>query len=86
MTGHTRKGVSDIIGVLPGGRALFIEVKSAKGKASEHQLAFIKDANDAGALAFVTSDLSDVLLHLSRIDGIDKTTLSNLNARLNNAQ
>lgn len=86
MTGHARKGVSDIIGVLPDGRALFIEVKSAKGKASEHQLAFIKEANDAGALAFVTSDLRDVLLHLSAVDGIDKTSLKEISERLNKAQ
>jgi hypothetical protein len=46
-------GVSDILGVLPSGRFLAIEVKAAKGRVSPHQQQFIDNVNASGGLAFV---------------------------------
>lgn len=58
------KGVSDILGVLPDGRFLAIEVKSSKGKTSKDQDAFLASVNAHGGLAFVVRDLEDVKKHL----------------------
>lgn len=54
------KGVSDIIGILPDGRFLAIEVKSAKGKPTKEQTAFINKINSKNGLAFVAYSLEDV--------------------------
>jgi len=60
----SEKGVSDIIGVLPGGRALAIEVKTRKGKLSEHQERFLERFRSAGGLAFVARSPGDVVKEL----------------------
>jgi hypothetical protein len=57
-------GVSDILGVLPGGRALAIEVKAPKGKVSPHQQQFIDAVNQAGGLAFVARSVEEVQIQL----------------------
>lgn len=51
---HHIKGVSDIIGILPSGRFIGIEVKSESGRASEDQLKFITRANDRNGLCFIS--------------------------------
>lgn len=56
--GH--KGSSDIVGVLPGGRALFIEVKRRTGRLTEAQKEFIARAHMAGALAFEARSVEEV--------------------------
>ncbi len=61
---NSKKGVCDILGVLPDGRFLAIEVKSAKGKTSQDQDAFIAQVNKSGGLAFVARSLDDVKAHL----------------------
>lgn len=53
------KGVSDILGILPDGRFLAIEVKSKTGKPSPEQVRFIKTINESGGLAFVAKSLED---------------------------
>jgi penicillin-binding protein-related factor A (putative recombinase) len=53
-------GVSDILGVLKGGRLLAIEVKSPKGKVSPSQQKFIESINQAGGLAFVARSVEEV--------------------------
>lgn len=55
------KGVPDILGVLPGGRSLMIEVKTPKGKLSEHQEAFLTRAKAEGACAFVARSVEDLM-------------------------
>lgn len=60
MPKFAMKGVSDIVGVLPGGRALFIEVKKPKGYASKFQKDFLIRASRAGALAFIARSPQDV--------------------------
>ncbi len=54
-------GIPDIIGVLPGGRALFIEVKTAKGHLSDHQENFLKNAGDMGAMCIVARSVQDLI-------------------------
>lgn len=55
------KGCPDVLGQLPGGKLLCIEVKSPSGKVTEDQAAFIEMAGHNGALAFVARSVSDVL-------------------------
>lgn len=56
----TLKGTSDIIGILPGGRMLAIEVKSPKGVVSVSQQAFLKKVNSMGGLGFIARSVADV--------------------------
>jgi hypothetical protein len=53
------RGFSDIVGVLPGGRALFIEVKTGKNKTTEFQEIFLEEMKNQGALAFVAYSIED---------------------------
>lgn len=46
-------GFSDLFGVIPGGRAAFIEVKSLKGKPSPEQFNFLRQMAKLGATAGV---------------------------------
>ena len=54
-------GFSDLLGVLPGGKALFLEIKSLKGKPSPAQLNFLAQATKTGAFAGVARSFDDVL-------------------------
>jgi hypothetical protein len=58
------KGSSDIIGVLPGGRALFIEVKQKAGRLTEPQKEFLARAHMSGALAFEARSVEEVDLRI----------------------
>lgn len=53
------KGVSDILGVHRG-RALAIEVKSAKGRLSPEQTEFLRIFTESGGIAFVARSIEDV--------------------------
>lgn len=53
-------GSSDIIGLLPQGRFLAIEVKAPKGVVTPLQQDFIDKINNSGGLAFVARDLETV--------------------------
>lgn len=55
------KGMSDIIGVMKGGRFLAIEVKRRGGRVSPEQREFIRQVNAEGGLAFVAYSLDDVI-------------------------
>ena len=55
------RGVSDILGVLVGGRALAIEVKRPGKKPTDHQQKFIDAVNATGGLAFVATSVRDVV-------------------------
>ncbi len=61
---YTPKGVPDIVGILPGGKALFIEVKSPTGKVSPEQQYFIDTALLLGAVAGVARSVDDAKLLL----------------------
>lgn len=51
------RGTSDIIGLLPGGRLLAVEVKGPGDKPNEDQLLFIDKVNEQGGLAFIAKSL-----------------------------
>jgi len=54
------QGVSDILGILPDGRFLAIEVKRPGGKPTPQQEAFLDAVKQAGGLAFVATSTDDV--------------------------
>jgi len=52
-------GFSDIFGVLTGGRAFFIEVKTEKGKLTKFQTEFLGDMKKLGAITIVARNIED---------------------------
>lgn len=58
------KGVSDILGILPGGRFLAVEAKKKGGYPSPEQREFIQNVNDRGGIAFVARSTEDLETHL----------------------
>lgn len=61
ITANTMPGMSDIAGVLRGGRAFFLEVKRPGQKPSRLQQYFLQRAREAGAFAEVISDPEQIL-------------------------
>jgi hypothetical protein len=61
----SRKGVPDIVATIPGGRALYIEVKTPSGVVSAEQEAFMRDHLAAGALVIVARDAREVAEELA---------------------
>lgn len=55
------KGVSDILGILPNGQFLAIEVKSEKGKLSKEQQAFLDNVKLNGGVGVVAKNISQVV-------------------------
>jgi hypothetical protein len=56
-----RKGVSDILGIIPpAGRLVAVECKSGKGKLSSEQRAFLDDIAAAGGVAVCARSLDDL--------------------------
>ncbi len=56
------RGISDILGCLPDGRFLAIEVKNGKdGKPTEDQLEFLKQVMKRGGIGFIARSLDDVI-------------------------
>lgn len=53
-------GVSDILGCLPGGRFLAIEVKRPGGKMTEAQRDFLAKVNAAGGLGVCVDDVTEL--------------------------
>jgi hypothetical protein len=71
---YDRNGVSDIVGFLKGGRALFIEVKSKTGQLTDNQKLFRESCERFGALFILARSVSDVqaalIPHLQDIDSL----------------
>lgn len=65
---HHIKGTSDILGILPSGHFLAIEVKNEKGYASPEQKEFIRMINHHGGIAFVARSLQDVVDRFTKKD------------------
>ena len=63
------RGVSDICGVLPGGRFLACECKSATGKLTPHQRLFLQRVNELGGLGVVVRDVKELAEALEGIGG-----------------
>ena len=55
-----KPGSSDIVGTLPNGRSLYIEVKRPTGRLTEAQKEFLARAHMAGALAFEARSVEEV--------------------------
>lgn len=53
-------GVSDIIGILPDGKFLAIEVKKSGGKLTMYQKIFLQDIKDRNGIAIVAYSVDDV--------------------------
>lgn len=55
------RGVADILGLMPDGRLLAIEVKSKRGVVSLEQKEFVKRVAEAGGIALIARSLDDVI-------------------------
>ena len=55
-----RKGVSNIPGVPPGGRALAVEVKRPGGEPTPTQVDFLKEVSNVGGLALIASSVEEI--------------------------
>ena len=54
------RGTPDLLAVLPG-TAIWLEVKTPKGKVSEDQFNMINDLRDRGELVYVVRSVEDVI-------------------------
>lgn len=61
---NSARGMSDIGGILKNGKAIFVEVKSARGVLRPHQLAFLQSIVHAGGIGMVARSVDDVILAL----------------------
>lgn len=62
------RGVADILGILPGGRFLAIEVKRPGGKLTQEQALFLSLVNANGGLGFVATSTRDVEERLTKAE------------------
>jgi len=58
-------GGSDIVGISPNGKFLAVEVKTATGRATKEQLAFIEAVRAAGGIAGIARNEQDALALIS---------------------
>ncbi len=63
------RGVADLIGVLPGGKFLAVETKTAAGKLSPEQAAFLDNIRAAGGVAVVIRSLDELVSLLDTLQG-----------------
>jgi hypothetical protein len=61
ITSNSQRGMSDILGMLKGGRLFAIECKSRTGRIQPHQQEFLDLINAGGGVAFVARSVDDVL-------------------------
>lgn len=59
------KGIPDVLGILPGGRFLGIEVKRPGNYPTPHQAAFLMRIREAGGIAFIAHSVLDVEKNLA---------------------
>jgi hypothetical protein len=64
------KGVSDVLGILPNGRLLAIELKSATGRLTPEQKLFIEKIKLNGGIAFMARSIDDVKRELDGLKEI----------------
>jgi hypothetical protein len=62
-------GAADILGVLPGGKFLAVEVKRTGGKLTAAQAAFLDHVRAAGGLSLVVRSVDDLAAAL-RLEGV----------------
>ena len=73
MNKYVINGVADVLGLLPDGRMLAIEVKTPKGRVSPSQQKFLDRVNKSGGVAFVARDLIDVVNKLKELKNDNQT-------------
>lgn len=73
-----RSGVPDIVGVYKG-HAIYIEVKSSRGKLSELQLLAREKLLEAGAIHVVARELDEVKAVIKDLQSIDSVKENNEN-------
>ena len=54
------RGISDIIGILPRGKFMALEVKTATGRVSEHQRDFLDMVAESGGFGAVIRSMEDL--------------------------
>jgi hypothetical protein len=59
ISANSQKGMSDILGMMKGGRLFAIECKSAKGKVMAHQQDFLDMISHGGGIAGVARSIED---------------------------
>lgn len=60
LSGFSLRGVADILGIMPGGRFLAVEVKAAKGRQSPDQKHFEELVKRAGGIYVLARSIDDV--------------------------
>jgi len=61
---YGRKGMADILGILPGGKFLAIEAKVGRAKPTKEQHHFLGEIRRSGGVAILAHTLDDVLREL----------------------
>jgi len=64
ISSNSQSGMSDILGMLKGGRLFAIECKSRTGRIQPHQQEFLDLINEGGGIAFVARSVEDVIIKL----------------------
>ena len=65
-TKYRLKGVADILGLLPTGKFIAIEVKTKSGRLTPEQEVFLDRVSENGGIAFVARSVDDVRCALDR--------------------
>ena len=65
---YQRNGTADILGILPGGRMLAIEVKTLEGKLTAEQRDFLSLVNKMGGVAGLCRSVGEVQLLMQEAD------------------
>lgn len=60
------KGVGDVSGVAPGGRALFVEIKIGRDTQRDEQKEFEADVKKLGGIYILTRNFDDFVLQISK--------------------
>jgi len=81
-----RKGSSDIIGVMPDGRFLAVEVKAMRGRLSSEQSAFLEKVRGLGGVAVLARSFSELDNALRREGYADDGPLFNKNDPLHSGE
>ena len=58
-------GGSDVLGILPGGKLMALEIKRPGGKTTEAQEAFLQRVRDAGGVALVITSVEELIQQVS---------------------
>ena len=61
---YGRKGMADILGILPGGKLLAIEAKVGRAMPTKEQRAFLDEVRVNGGVAILAYTLDDVIREL----------------------